>query len=325
MLATTQLEAQRQEAARVAAAEQAAQRQEEARQQAARAETARQETQRQEAARAAAIARQSQREEMERQEAARVDAARKEVERQETARVEAERKEAQRQDAARVAAAEREAQRQEAERQEAARAAATRAEAERQAAARPSTPAPASGPAASAPVASAAPASAAPARSQAAEDEEKREARLRAIGRQLDEEATRRNQAADPRRPALPYSVGSARRIRLWGRADTNAELIRYAEAWEQKIQLNTPAETVRQVSRQPHTHPMVTVAIRSDGSVESVTFAPSSGAPEVDEAIRRIVRSLEHYPAFPPALARDYDVIEIRRTWHFDSGVRLY
>ena len=69
----------------------------------------------------------------------------------------------------------------------------------------------------------------------------------------------------------------------------------------------------------------MVTVAIRGDGSVESVTFVLSSGVTEVDEAIRRIVQSLVPYPAFPPGLAREFDVIEIRRTWHFDTAVRLY
>ena len=69
----------------------------------------------------------------------------------------------------------------------------------------------------------------------------------------------------------------------------------------------------------------MVTVAIRSDGSVESIEFVLSSGAADVDEAIRRLVRSLEHYQPFPPELSRDYDVIEIRRTWHFDVAVRLY
>ena len=69
----------------------------------------------------------------------------------------------------------------------------------------------------------------------------------------------------------------------------------------------------------------MVTVAIRSDGSVESVTFVLSSGIPELDEAVRRIVQSQVPYQAFQPALAREYDVIEIRRTWHFDSAIRLY
>jgi outer membrane biosynthesis protein TonB len=45
-----------------------------------------------------------------------------------------------------------------------------------------------------------------------------------------------------------------------------------------------------------------VTVAIRSDGSVESVTFVLSSGVPAIDDAIRRIVDSQKPYQAFPPA-----------------------
>jgi hypothetical protein len=36
-------------------------------------------------------------------------------------------------------------------------------------------------------------------------------------------------------------------------------------------------------------------------------------------------VESHRPYPAFAPALAREYDVIEIRRTWHFEVAVRLY
>ena len=55
------------------------------------------------------------------------------------------------------------------------------------------------------------------------------------------------------------------------------------------------------------------------------MTFVSSSGVPAIDEGIERIVRSQANYPAFPPALARQYDVVEIRRTWHFDVAVRLY
>jgi TonB family protein len=69
----------------------------------------------------------------------------------------------------------------------------------------------------------------------------------------------------------------------------------------------------------------MVTVAIRSDGSVESVTFVVSSGVAELDEAIRRVVQNQMPYQRFSPALAREYDVIEIRRTWQFDVAIRLY
>jgi DNA-directed RNA polymerase specialized sigma24 family protein len=101
-------------------------------------------------------------------------------------------------------------------------------------------------------------------------------------------------------------------------------ELVQYAEAWARRIQFNTAVDTVRDAARRPHTPPLVTVAVRSDGSVESITFVVSSGVAEVDEAIRRIVGSQRPYPAFPPALAREFDVIEIRRSWYFDSGVRL-
>jgi TonB family protein len=160
----------------------------------------------------------------------------------------------------------------------------------------------------------------------AAEQEEvaRREAVRRAIGRQLDEEAARREAAAARPPSPLPPSWSSARRARLWGRTDPNVELVQYAEAWSRKIHFNTPVDTVREVAKQPHTNPVVTVAIRSDGSVESVTFVISSGVAEVDEAIRRIVQSQTPYQAFSPRLASDFDVIEIRRTWHFDVAVRL-
>jgi outer membrane biosynthesis protein TonB len=163
------------------------------------------------------------------------------------------------------------------------------------------------------------------ARQEAAQQEavEKREAARRAMGRQLDEEAARREAASAAAR-LLPSSSGT-RRYRLFGRADPNAELILYAEAWERKIQLNMTFDMVREAAKLPHTNPIVTVAIRSDGSVESVTFVQSSGVAAIDDAIRRIVHSQEHYESFPPGLAREFDVIEIRRTWYFDVAIRLY
>ena len=114
------------------------------------------------------------------------------------------------------------------------------------------------------------------------------------------------------------------RRARLFGRADPNAELVLYAEAWGRKIQLNTGVDTVRDLAQQPHTQPLVTVAIRNDGTIESVTFVVSSGVAAVDEAIRKIVHDAAPYPRFSPALSRQYDVIEIRRSWIFDTAIRL-
>ena len=98
-----------------------------------------------------------------------------------------------------------------------------------------------------------------------------------------------------------------------------------YAEAWARKIQLNMTFDLVRDAAKRPHSHPVVTVAIRHDGSVESVAFVVFSGVADIDDAVRRIVQSQLPYPAFSPALAREFDVIEIRRTRHFDGAVRLY
>ena len=228
----------------------------------------------------------AQRQEDERQAAAQQDAARQNIARQETARQEAARVEGERQQGERQAAARQDAARQDSARQESARAEAARLAAK-----------------------------------QAEAD--KREERLRAIGRQLNEEADRRE--AREAAALRSTSASTVRRGRLFGRADANAELVAYAEAWSRKIQLNMTFDMIREAVKQPHADPLVTVAIRSDGSVEAITFVRSSGIPTIDEAIRRIVQSQANYPAFAPALLLDYDVVEIRRTWHFDMAVRLY
>ena len=273
-----------------------------------------------EAARVEAARLEAERLKAERQEATRLAAAQVEAQHQaaariEAARLEAARVEAQRQEAARLAGAQLEVQRQEVARQgaarvEAARQDAARLEAERAAAARQG-------------------AAAQEAARVLAEKEEdaKRAARREAMGRTLNEEAAKRATAETAARSpsTLPYSYSTARRARLWGRSDPNVELVQYAESWARKIQFDTPTTSVREVATRPHTNPVVSVAIRSDGSVESVTFVLSSGVAEVDEAIRRIVNSHVPYRAFPPGLARDYDVIEVRRTWHFDTAIRLY
>ena len=247
------------------------------------------------------------RQEAARQEATRQESARQESLRQELARAEAAKIEGERQEAAKKAAAQQLAAQQESARAESSRADTAKSEAARQAAQQEATRLEAIRIDA--------------ARLAALQAEaEKRQEKLRAIGRQLNEESAQR-QAAQRQLP----SASSLRRGRLFGRTDPNAELILYAEAWSRKIQLNMTFDMVREAAKQTHTDPMVTVAVRSDGSVESISFVVSSGVPAIDEAIRRIVNSQANYPAFPPGLGKDYDVIEIRRTWHFDMAIRLY
>ena len=271
-------------------------RQDAARQEAARAENARLETERQEAARQTIDLQEAARQVAVRQEAARVEAARVEAAKFEAARVEAAKVEASKVEASKVEATRVEAARIEAAKVEAPRVEVAKIEAAKIEAAQVEV---------------------------AQEAAARREAALRAIGRQLNEEAARREAATAAAR--LSPSSSSARRYRLFGRTDPNAELILYAEAWSRKIELNMTFDMVREAAKQPHTDPLVTVAIRSDGSVESVTFVRSSGVAALDEAIRRVVHSQTPYQVFPPGLAREFDVIEIRRTWYFDVAIRLY
>ncbi len=275
-----QLEAQRQEQAKLA--EQARQEsiRERERADAARLEAAKQEQARQEQARQEQARQEQARQDQVRQEQARQEQVRQEQARQEQARQEQARQEQARQEQARQDQARQEQARQEQARQEAAK----REQAQKDQAQR-----------------------------ERAEQEAKREERLRAIGRQLDQEAAQRQPTAS-----------GLRRGWLFGRADPNVELVQYAQAMGRKIELNMTFDMVRELVKQPHVRPVVTVAVRADGSVEKVTFVTSSGVPALDEAVRKVIASQAPYGPFPPALARQYDVVEIRRTWIFDTAIRL-
>ncbi len=309
--AAARQEAARQEAAKLQAAREEAARQEDAKQSAARQESARQEAARQEAARQEAARQEALKQETTRQEAARQEAAKQENARQEAAKQEAARQESARQESARQEAAKQEAARQESAQREAARQDAANREAARQEAARQDA-------------ARQEREKGEQAQRDKAEQEAKREERLRAIGKQLNEEAAQRDSALNRPSSSLLPGVSSLRRGWLLGRADPNGEMMLYAEAMSQKIEMNMTMDMVRDVVKQPHTTPVVTVAVRADGSIEKITFVVSSGVPAIDDAIRKVVASQAPYAKFSPALARQYDVIEIRRSWLFDVAIRL-
>jgi TonB family protein len=98
-----------------------------------------------------------------------------------------------------------------------------------------------------------------------------------------------------------------------------------YAEGWRQRVETLARPDEIQGVPAGSFESPLVSVALRSDGSVESVTILRSSGSVQVDEAVRRIVLKLAPYAPFPGSLAQDYDVLEIRRVWTFDAAVRLF
>jgi TonB family protein len=106
--------------------------------------------------------------------------------------------------------------------------------------------------------------------------------------------------------------------------AERDAPLRLYVDAIRQKIERNGLLNGGHLDAGRVRVDPVVSVAIRSDGSVEDVFIVRSSGRAELDEAVRRIVRLNARYSVFPPNVAAHYDVIEIRRIWTFANGLKL-
>ena len=99
----------------------------------------------------------------------------------------------------------------------------------------------------------------------------------------------------------------------------------RYVEDWRLKIErvgnLNYP-EAARQLKL--YGNLLITVSIRSDGSVESVEINRSSGHRVLDAAAVKIVEMSAPFAPFPPDIKRDTDVLHITRTWMFTRGEEL-
>lgn len=115
-----------------------------------------------------------------------------------------------------------------------------------------------------------------------------------------------------------------SRRRSILGSVRQDVGLMMYVESWKLKIERNGNLNYLPSSAERARGDPVVTVAIRSDGSVENIIFHRTSGRPELDEAVRRIVRLNARYSAFPPELARRFDVIEIRQVWNFDDRLRI-
>ena len=97
-----------------------------------------------------------------------------------------------------------------------------------------------------------------------------------------------------------------------------------YVQSWCQKVERNGRFNYSQSAKNHMYTDPIVVAAIRSDGSVESVTIVRSSGRADMDEAARRIVLMNAPYAKFPLNVARKYDVIDIRKIWVFDDALHL-
>jgi len=108
-------------------------------------------------------------------------------------------------------------------------------------------------------------------------------------------------------------------RRKYFGARTQEFRFARYVEDWRNKIErigtLNYP--TAARDQRIFGTL-QLTVAIRADGTVETVEINRPSGQKILDEAALRIVGLAAPFAAFPPEIAQDTDILSITRTWSF-------
>ena len=99
----------------------------------------------------------------------------------------------------------------------------------------------------------------------------------------------------------------------------------RYVEDWRIKVErvgeVNYP-QAARE--RKIYGSLVLTVNIKSDGSVERIDLSRPSGHKILDDAARRIITLAAPYAAFPPDIAKDTDIISITRTMTFTRSDRL-
>jgi periplasmic protein TonB len=99
----------------------------------------------------------------------------------------------------------------------------------------------------------------------------------------------------------------------------------RYVEDWRLKVErignLNYP-DVAR--AKKLYGSLLLTVAIRSDGRIDSIVIDRSSGKKILDLAASKIVEMGGPYSAFPPDIKRDTDILYITRTWTFAPGDSL-
>ena len=114
-------------------------------------------------------------------------------------------------------------------------------------------------------------------------------------------------------------------RRRFIGARAQEFRFARYIEDWRAKVErvgeLNYP-----QAARDQRIYGslVVTVSIKSDGSLERVEINRPSGQRILDAAAQRIVQLAAPFAPFPADIAKDTDILSITRTWIFTRSDQL-
>lgn len=98
-----------------------------------------------------------------------------------------------------------------------------------------------------------------------------------------------------------------------------------YVEAWRQKVERVGNNNYPDNARGRIYGSLRMTVAIRPDGSIDSMQIERGSGHQVLDHAAEKIVRLAAPFAAFPDDIRRDTDIMVITRTWTFAPGDKLF
>jgi TonB family protein len=114
------------------------------------------------------------------------------------------------------------------------------------------------------------------------------------------------------------------RKARIVGPDPKNIQLAFYGESWRQKVERIGSVNYPSLHKDLYYDNLVVTVIINADGTLAGVRIDKSSGQPEMDDAVRRIVEMSAPFASFPPDMKRNFDQVEITRTWVFNHRPRI-
>lgn len=99
-----------------------------------------------------------------------------------------------------------------------------------------------------------------------------------------------------------------------------------YLTTWRKKVErignLNYPDEAKR---KKLHGDLLLHVAVKADGSVQTIRVVHSSGHKILDDAAIRIVKLAAPFSPFPPEIRKQVDILDITRTWQFLNDNKLF
>lgn len=91
-----------------------------------------------------------------------------------------------------------------------------------------------------------------------------------------------------------------------------------YLDAWRTRIETIGTRHYPEAARGRVYGSLRITVSVRADGSVAAVDIDQPSEHAVLNQAVRRIVQMAAPFAPFPPAMARDTDMLVVTRTWHF-------